>query len=108
MFLENGGDHRQTLNRLRAHGFEPNDAVNRVFDRPRDQRLHFFGRESWSLSLNGNLGWCELRIHIVLGASENIGAIARQHACERHDYAAEPYGKSDNALEHYCWLSSPT
>ena len=86
----------QALDRGGAERLHARNAAGGVLDRPGDENLDLLGRQSNGLGLDADLGRCELRKHVILGATERIDAIGNQNAGERGDDTAKADGEGDD------------
>ena len=99
-FLEHGGDDRQALDGLGAQRFHVAQAVDRGFDRQRDEQFDLLRRQARALGLDHHLRLDEIREDIQLGVAGDVDAVAEQHARQRHHHAAVLEGEMDEGLEH--------
>jgi hypothetical protein len=87
-FLENGGDDRQSLDGFGADGIEIARAVQRAFDRPRDERLDLFRREARRFGLHRGLWLDEFGKHVELRVRRDEQSVTNEADRQRDDHAA--------------------
>ena len=98
--LENGGDNRESLDRLGAHRFHVARAVDRALDRARDEHLDLLRREAGRFDLNRHLRLHKLGKNIQLHLRGDVAAVRKQDRPERENHAAIPQRKTDDGDQH--------
>ena len=92
---ENDGDDGQSLDRGGSHAFDAGQAVHRSFDGLGDENFDLFRAQARCFRLDGDLGWRELREHVIFGVTQREPAVAEECTAERQYDSSETNGETD-------------